>query len=215
MSVRRSVRHAAFEGPLSAHLLENPEAHMHDDQPDSPGWAAYVSSLDRFRKDLKQIHLLEEEMSRVRRDREILVTRLIKSTKSRPKKADLSAMSAEYSHRSPSSMSSRASTMSVSSVGSFNTKESKRASKLQEAQAELLGCEEHLRGLEVRIESERNNVMANGLEERFRAMEAVGRMWVRQAKRGLEDMEKHSGMSKNYLQNQSANGQNCHATHSS
>jgi phage-related minor tail protein len=105
--------------------------------------------------------------------------------------------------------------LSVSSVGSFSTKESKRATKLQEAQAELLGCEEHLRGLEVRIESERNNVMANGLEERFRAMEAVGRMWVRQAKRGLEDMEKHSGMSTNYLRDQSANGQNYHATHSS
>jgi len=176
---------------------------MHEDQPDSPGWAAYVSSLDRFRKDLKQIHLLEEEMSRVRRDREILVTRLIKSTKSRPKKADLTAMSAEYGHRSPSSMSSRASSISVSSAGSFSTKESKRASKLQEAQAELLGCEEHLRGLEVRIESERNNVMSNGLEERFRAMEAVGRMWVRQAKRGLEDMEKHNG--KHLIRNRADN----------
>jgi hypothetical protein len=167
---------------------------MNDDQPDSPGWAAYVSSLEQFRKDLKQIHLLEEEMSRVRRDREILVTRLIKSTKSRPKKADLTAMSAEYGHhRSPSAMSSRGSTLSLSSVGSFNTKESKRANKLAEAQAELLGCEEHLRGLEVRIESERNNVMSRGLEERFRAMEAVGRMWVRQAKRGLDDMEKQNG----------------------
>lgn len=191
--VRRAVRHAAFEGPLSAHLVENPEAHLDDENPESPGWAAYVSSLDRFRKDLKQIHMLEEEMSRVRRDREILVTRLIKSTKSRPKKADLTAMSQEYgqhSHRSPSSMSSRASTLSISSAGSFNTKESKRANKLAEAQAELLGCEEHLRGLEVRIESERNSVMQRGLEERFRAMEAVGRMWVRQARRGLDDLEK-------------------------
>jgi hypothetical protein len=196
--VRRAVRHAAFEGPLSASLVEKPEAHLDDQAPDSPGWAAYVQSLEGFRKDLKQIHLLEEEMSRVRRDREILVTRLIKTTKSRPKKADLTAMSAEYSGRSPSSMSSRGSTLSLSSAGSFNTKESKRASKLAEAQAELLGCEEHLRGLEVRIESERNNVMSRGLEERFRAMEAVGRMWVRQAKRGLDDMEKHHGRSRFY-----------------
>lgn len=194
--VRRAVRHAAFEGPLSAHLVENPEAHLDDENPESPGWAAYVSSLDRFRKDLKQIHMLEEEMSRVRRDREILVTRLIKSTKSRPKKADLTAMSQEYgshSHRSPSAMSSRASVLSISSAGSFNTKESKRANKLAEAQAELLGCEEHLRGLEVRIESERNSVMQRGLEERFRAMEAVGRMWVRQARRGMDDLEKIHG----------------------
>lgn len=198
--VRRAVRHAAFEGPLSAHLVENPEAHLDDENPESPGWAAYVSSLDRFRKDLKQIHMLEEEMSRVRRDREILVTRLIKSTKSRPKKADLTAMSQEYGqHRSPSSMSSRASTISLSSVGSFGTKESKRANKLAEAQAELLGCEEHLRGLEVRIESERNQVMSRGLEERFRAMEAVGRMWVRQSRRGLDDLEKIHGEPSSHL----------------
>jgi hypothetical protein len=35
---------------------------------------------------------------------------------------------------------------------------SKRAEKLAEAQAEVLGCEEHLRGLEVRLEQERNKV---------------------------------------------------------
>lgn len=194
--VRRAVRHAAFEGPLSPSLLENP---AHGSQLGSaigadsgtPGWAAYVSSLEQFRKDLKQIHLLEEEISRVKRDREILVTRLIKSTKSRPTKNDLSAMATSYSQ---TAMSSRASSMSVSSTGSAQTKEGKRASKLADAQAELLGCEEHLRGLEVRIEGERNKVMMRGLEERFRAMEVVGQMWLAQAKRGMDDLEKMHGM---------------------
>lgn len=60
------------------------------------GWAAYISSLDQFRKDLKQIHLLEEELSRVKRDREILVGRLIKATKGRPTKSDLSALASTY-----------------------------------------------------------------------------------------------------------------------
>jgi hypothetical protein len=162
--------------------------------PDAPGWAAYISSLDQFRKDLKQIHLLEEEMSRVKRDREILVTRLIKTTKSRPTKSDLTALATSYSHKPESSyMSSRASSISVNSTGSAASKEGKRAGKLQEAQAELLGCEEHLRSLEVRVEAERNKVMMRGLEERFRAMEAVGRMWVGQAKRGLDDLEKVHG----------------------
>jgi hypothetical protein len=190
--VRRSVRHAAFEGPLSAHLVDNPESHGSDDgNMEAPGWATYISSLEDFRKDLKQIHLLEEEMSRVKRDREILVTRLIKTTKSRPKKSDLSALAGEY--RSPSSMSSRSSVLSLSSQGSAATKEGRRAGKLADAQAELLGCEEHLRTLEVRVEHERNQVMSRGLEERFRAMEAVGRMWVRQAQRGLSDLEKDHG----------------------
>jgi hypothetical protein len=154
------------------------------------GWAAFMSSMDAFRKDLKQIHHLEEEMSRVRRDREILVTRLIKSSKSRPTKSELAAMGSSYSQ---SNMSSRASSISVTSDGSAATKEGKRAGKLADAQAELLGCEEHLRGLEVRIEKERNKVMLRGLEERFRAMDAVGRMWVSQAKKGLADLDKAHG----------------------
>ncbi len=154
--------------------------------------ATYIQGLDRFRKDLKQIHLLEEEMSRVKRDREILVTRLIKSTKSRPTKSDLAAIATSYSQ---SNMSSRASSISVTSAGSSASKEGRRAGKLASAQAELLGCEEHLRSLEVRIEEERNKVMMRGLEERFRAMEAVGRMWVTQAKKGMTDLERIHGRS--------------------
>jgi hypothetical protein len=137
-------------------------------------------------------------MARVKRDREILVTRLIKNTKSRPTKSDLSAMANNYgSQRQEGSVvSSRASVRSMTSNGSTTvSKEAKRSGKLQGAQAELLGCEEHLRGLEIRIEQERNNVMMRGLEERFRAMEAVGRMWVSQGKKGLSDLEKMHGQS--------------------
>jgi hypothetical protein len=202
--VRRSVRHAAFEGPLSQSLTEGSVggsqiSARHDTG--TPGWAAYVSSLEQFRKDLKQIHLLEEELSRVKRDREILVTRLIKSTKTRPSKSDLSAIANTYtqSGRPDGSVaSSRASSFSVTSDGSASGKEGKRATKLAEAQAELLGCEEHLRTLDIRIETERNRVMTRGLSERFRAMEVVGRMWVAQSRKGLEDLEKVHGMSSVY-----------------
>lgn len=162
----------------------------HGGDQETAGWVAYVGSLDRFRKDLKQIHKLEEELSRVKRDREILVTRLIKTTKSRPTKSEMAAIANTYTG---SNMSSRASSISVTSAGSSASKEGKRASKLADAQAELLGCEEHLRSLEVRIEQERNKVMLRGLEERFRAMEAVGRMWVTQSKKGLDDLEKAHG----------------------
>ncbi|EIW72163.1 hypothetical protein TREMEDRAFT_70638 [Tremella mesenterica DSM 1558] len=208
--IRRAVRHAAFEGPLSASLLENAAYHEHSTSPDTgtPGWAAYVSSLEQFRKDLKQIHLLEEELSRVKRDREILVTRLIKTTKTKPTRNDLSAMANSYSQSGygRENMSSRASVLSVSSGGSVVTKEGKRAGKLAEAQAELLGCEEHLRGLEVRIEAERNKVMLRGLEERFKAMEVVGQMWVGQAKRGLDELVRVHGASETAYENDSANG---------
>ena len=199
LPVRRSVRHSAFEGPLSASLTESVAgSQLGSVHPDSgsPGWAAYVSSLDQFRQDLKQIHTLEQEMSRVRRDREILVSRLIKSTKSRPTRTDLSAIAASYTQSGSgrdSAMSSRASTRSMSSLGSATTKEGKRAGKLADAQSELLGCEEHLRSLEIKIEKERNNVMLRGLEDRFVAMDVVGRMWIAQAKRGLEDIQIAAG----------------------
>lgn len=137
-------------------------------------------------------------MSRVKRDREILVTRLIKTTKKRPTKSDLSAIASDYR----SNMSSRASVSSFNSNVSSASKEGKRAGKLADAQAELLGCEEHLRALEVRIEHERNVVMTRGLEDRFRAMEAVGRMWVSQAQKGLDDLEKvHGGFVRTALTN--------------
>ncbi|RSH86446.1 uncharacterized protein EHS24_004702 [Apiotrichum porosum] len=197
LPVRRAVRHAAFEGPLSPSMHESAAGTNGSALADTgtPGWASYVSSLEDFRKDLKQIHLLEEEMSRVKRDREILVTRLIKTTKSRPTKSDIKDMANSLSvprDREGSIMSSQASVYSHSSdvSATTNNKESKRAGKLAEAQAELLGCEEHLRSLEVRIESERNKVMYRGLEERFRAMEVVGHMWLAQSRRGLEDLEK-------------------------
>lgn len=190
LSVRRAVRYSAFEGPISPSLHE-PAAGSTLSSADTgtPGWAAYIASLEQFRKDLKQIHLLEEEMSRVKRDREILVTRLIKTTKSRPTKSDIKDIANSYSQQSQV-MSSGGSTYSAESNMSADRKESKRAGKLAEAQAELLGCEEHLRSLEIRIESERNKVMYRGLEERFRAMEVVAQMWLAQAHRGLEDLEK-------------------------
>ncbi|WWC64805.1 uncharacterized protein I303_107419 [Kwoniella dejecticola CBS 10117] len=189
--IRRAVRHAAFEGPLSPELMNDPHGGFDGDHGQG-GWASYISSLDQFRKDLKQIHLLEEELSRVKRDREILVTRLIKTTKSRPTRSDLSALATSYSTHNGPAQSSRNSVLSLSSNGSgtVSTKEGKRAGKLADAQAELLGCEEHLRSLEVRIENERNKVMMRGLEERFRAMDVVGRMWVQQSKKGLHDLER-------------------------
>ncbi len=109
------------------------------------------------------MHTLEEELSQVKRDREILIGRLIKATKSRPSRADLAAMAnGGGGHHSHSRFGSSASTVSLdsdtSNTTAGGTKRSKRAAKLAEAQAEVLGCEEHLRGLEVQLEVERTKV---------------------------------------------------------
>jgi hypothetical protein len=163
-TVRRSVQHAAFEGPID---ISNLHPYEEEDISGGSSWNNYLASLETFRRDLKDVHLLEEELSQVKRDREILITRLIKATKSRPSSKDIAALASASVSSPPTSrtgggFSSSSSTMSFESEGSGTTagggKRSKRANKLAEAQAEVLGCEEHLRGLEVQLEGERTKV---------------------------------------------------------
>lgn len=151
--VRRAVQYAAFEGPTQG------DGSGGDAQ--SGKWNEYIQSLENFRKDLKQVHTLEEELSQVKRDREILVSRLIKATKSKPSKKDiLRGQTAGGGSSRSDAGHSNASVLSFRSDDSERTSggTSKRQTKLAEAQAEVLGCEEHLRGLEVRLEEERSKV---------------------------------------------------------
>jgi hypothetical protein len=165
-NVRRAVQHAAFEGPL--------ESSPYEDESGGSRWNNYLASLETFRKELKDVHTLEEELSQVKRDREILIGRLIKATKSRPSKSDIAALasasaaSSVNGGRTRRGYTSSASTLSLDSENSQTTaggtpgKRTKRAAKLAEAQAEVLGCEEHLRGLEVQLEVERTKVGRTG-----------------------------------------------------
>ncbi|KAJ9105456.1 hypothetical protein QFC21_001827 [Naganishia friedmannii] len=192
--VRRAVQYAAFEGPGSANggYPDTSSA----GEANSGKWNEYIQSLEQFRKDLKQVHSLEEELSQVKRDREILVSRLIKATRSKPSKKDILRGTAK-SHSGAGSDNG----MSNGSVLSFRSDESektsggtsKRQTKLADAQAEVLGCEEHLRSLEVRLEEERSRVMKHGLMDRFKAMEDVGRMWQRQARLGIAELQRADG----------------------
>jgi hypothetical protein len=200
--VRRAVQYAAFEGPSD----------NDGDSGSSGKWNEYIQSLENFRKDLKDVHSLEEELSQVKRDREILVSRLIKATKSKPSKKDILRGTPSRSGGSHAGGSDAGgSVISFRSDDSERTSggTSKRQSKLAEAQAEVLGCEEHLRGLEVRLEQERSKVcgresfnltlltihqvMQQGLLERFKAMEDVGRMWQRQARLGIAELQRADG----------------------
>lgn len=165
--VRRSVQNAAFEGPINSDQLYSGGDDVRSLNSNGGGngpeakWHVYISSLEKFRKELKEVHQLEEELSQVKRDREILVSRLIKATKSRPTKADIAAAASDSGSRRNRD-SHNGSVLSFGSDGSGTTAggagRSKRAEKLAEAQAEVLGCEEHLRSLEVRLEEERNKV---------------------------------------------------------
>jgi hypothetical protein len=154
--VRRAVQYAAFEGPTQGDGSGGDAS--------SGKWNEYIQSLENFRKDLKEVHTLEEELSQVKRDREILVSRLIKATKSKPSKKDIlrGHTTGGGSSRSDAGRSN-ASVLSFRSDDSERTSggTSKRQSKLADAQAEVLGCEEHLRGLEVRLEEERSKVCAS------------------------------------------------------
>ena len=157
--VRRSVQHAAFEGPINQDSGEDYDS-INGGATEAK-WHEYIASLEHFRKELKEVHGLEEELSQVKKDREILVSRLIKATKSRPTKADIAAAAKASHSESGRTRHSNSSVLSFGSDHSGTTAgggKSKRAEKLAEAQAEVLGCEEHLRGLEVRLEQERNKV---------------------------------------------------------
>ncbi|KAJ9108146.1 hypothetical protein QFC19_002614 [Naganishia cerealis] len=184
--VRRAVQYAAFEGPSSG-------AAYNDSDGNSGKWNEYIQSLENFRVDLKQVHSLEEELSQVKRDREILVSRLIKATRSKPSKKDIlrgtTKSQSGASEAGGSVLSFRSDESEKTSGGT-----SKRQTKLAEAQAEVLGCEEHLRSLEVRLEDERSKVMKHGLMERFKAMEDVGRMWQRQARLGIAELQRADGL---------------------
>lgn len=191
--VRKAVQNAGFEGPISTSSSSSFDGGSDDFTFTDEGgkWNHYIQSLENFRKELKEVHSLEEELSQVKRDREILVSRLIKATKSRPTKAELSSGSLSASGgltRSNSSVLSFGSDGSGTTGGGGGAGRSKRANKLAEAQAEVLGCEDHLRNLEVRLEEERSKVIKHGLLERFHAMEDVARMWQRQARLGIAEL---------------------------
>lgn len=194
--VRRAVTNAGFEGPLSANAevgLVGSDDEDDDQNGETGKWTHYIRSLESFRKELKEVHRLEEELSQVKRDREILVSRLIKATKARPSKSELQqSQSGGGLSRSNGSVLSFNSDMSGTTAGGTSGR-SKRAARLAEAQAEVLGCEEHLRALEVRLEEERSKVMRHGLLERFQAMEDVGRMWIRQARLGIAELRQVNG----------------------
>jgi hypothetical protein len=100
---------------------------------------------------------------------------MIKQTKKKPSKSELRNQAAQGSGSShnPSSPS----------TSSYD-----KGGKLEEAQLELAGCEDTLRKEEAHVEGVRRTVLREILENRLRAMAAMGHATERAAQRALVEL---------------------------
>ncbi|KAI0919593.1 hypothetical protein AcV5_001618 [Taiwanofungus camphoratus] len=139
----------------------------------------YVASLEWWQEQLKMLKDLEDEVGNVMRDREILVTRLIKASKSqKPSRDSLIALGGSGSSSSLSFSPSKPET-SLPSLGP----------KLSAAQQELKACEAHLAEKERELEALRVSAIRQGLAARFRAMVECGWTWGEMGKEGLRSLD--------------------------
>ncbi|KAI0313802.1 hypothetical protein OF83DRAFT_1139801 [Amylostereum chailletii] len=140
----------------------------------------YAQAVDAWRSALEEIRQAEEDVGRVGRDREILVTRLIKASKSQKPTRDSFISSIPSTFPDPSHSSS-----SIASSPSFSTPNT----KLSTAQAELQACEAHLAAKEQALDRLRVRAVKQGLEGRCKAMVECGWAWGEMGKEGLRALE--------------------------
>lgn len=131
---------------------------------------------------LKDLKDLEEEVGSVMRDREILVTRLIKVSKSQKPTRESLLIPSSHQYQFPSSSMSSSSISINSSGGGTNA-------KLTNAQSELQACEAQLALKERELDTKRTSVVRVGLSVRCRAMVETGWIWGEMGKEGLRVLE--------------------------
>ncbi|KAK0200143.1 hypothetical protein DFS33DRAFT_1456473 [Desarmillaria ectypa] len=126
---------------------------------------AYAVSIEQWRDYLTGLKDLEDEVAHIMRDREILVTRLIKASKS------VTKSSSNRDSFLLSSNTKSSSTLSLKSDESSNK-------KLQNAQAELQACEAHLAMKEKELDVRRFGAVRDGLIVRSKALTDCGWRWI-------------------------------------
>ncbi|KAK0437327.1 hypothetical protein EV421DRAFT_1828507 [Armillaria borealis] len=137
----------------------------------------YAVSIEQWRDYLTGLKDLEDEVAHIMRDREILVTRLIKASKSVTKSSSnresllLSPTSSTLSLKSDENPS-----MSYTSSPTFLSLGANK--KLQNAQAELQACEAHLAMKEKELDVKRFGAVRDGLAVRSKALTDCGWRWV-------------------------------------
>ncbi|THH12479.1 hypothetical protein EW146_g7660 [Bondarzewia mesenterica] len=138
----------------------------------------YALSVDAWREQLARLKDLEDDIGTIMRDREILVTRLIKVSKHQKSTRDSFIANIGPS---PSSMSQSSLTSSIVSTNA--------SSKLSAAQAELQACETQLAAKERELDAMRVSAVRQGLYLRCTAMVECGWTWGEMGKEGLRALE--------------------------
>ncbi|KAI9065732.1 hypothetical protein FKP32DRAFT_1590291 [Trametes sanguinea] len=132
----------------------------------------YAAAVERWQEQLKALKEMEDDVGNIMRDREILVTRLIKASKQQKPNRD-SVLSG-----SPSGSS-----LSVSKP------EVHVGQKLSAAQAELQACEAHLAAKEQELNVFRIHTIKSGLQARCKAMVECGWAWGEMGKEGIRALD--------------------------
>ncbi|KAI6018254.1 hypothetical protein BKA83DRAFT_16499 [Pisolithus microcarpus] len=123
----------------------------------------YLHVVEKWREQLMSLKELEDDVGSILRDREILITRVIKLSKAQKSGRDSRSSFILHPGGSSASFSSLPSTTNSTSIGSAS-------SKLAHVQAELQACESHLADKERELAVRRISVVREGLGARFRAL---------------------------------------------
>ncbi|KAF5376468.1 hypothetical protein D9615_008597 [Tricholomella constricta] len=144
----------------------------------------YAAAVDECREHLKHIKALEDDVANIVRDREILVTRLIKASKSSKPKPHRELLPQPSSSSSSLSLSSASVFSSPSLTASLLN-----SPKLSAAQAELQACETHLAAKERDLAVGRTNALREGLSLRCRALVECGWVWSEMGNEALRVLD--------------------------
>ncbi|KAK0441205.1 uncharacterized protein EV420DRAFT_1580263 [Desarmillaria tabescens] len=146
----------------------------------SEAFRAYAVSIEQWRDYLTGLKDLEDEVAHIMRDREILVTRLIKASKSVTKSSNnRESLLLSPTTKSSSTLSLKTDespSMSYTSSPTFLSLGANK--KLQNAQAELQACEAHLAMKEKELDVKRFGAVRDGLVVRSKALVDCGWRWI-------------------------------------
>ncbi|KAG8220344.1 hypothetical protein J3R82DRAFT_3438 [Butyriboletus roseoflavus] len=149
----------------------------------------YNQAVETWREQLASLKDLEDDLTAVLRDRDILVTRLIKASKSTRDTHRSSRLITPLTGLGSVSLSSLPSTNSTTTGSGSGSGPASTNAKLAQAQAELQACEAHLVAKERELDARRVSIAREGLGARCRALIDCGWVWGEMGKQGLKALQ--------------------------
>ncbi|KIY71618.1 hypothetical protein CYLTODRAFT_390021 [Cylindrobasidium torrendii FP15055 ss-10] len=146
------------------------------------GIRTYSAAFNTYMDGLKQLRDLEDSVKNLIRDREILVTRVLKASN-------------KASSRDSTFMSGLSPSQSTASLDSYSGKSyalGGKSNKLPHWQAELQGCEVQLAATQRELDAKRVSAIRDGLRLRALAMVECGNLWA-QAGKGILQLSSADG----------------------